>query len=473
VADAPHDSLTGLPSRSLLIDRLEHALASGGRAEPPVAVLVCNLDRLKTINHSLGRAAGDELLAAVAARLRTCVRPADTVARVGGDEFAVVLAELREPGDAVRAAERILSALETPFDLSPREVYIDISIGIAAGAGEAEILLRDADLAMHRAKADGGGRYALFEAGLHAAVVERLELEHDLKLAIGHGELDLVYQPIFSLRSGAVAGLEALVRWQHPSRGMLHPERFIPLAEEAGTIHAVGRWVLDAACHQAALWRARYPGFPGLQVGVNVSGAQLREPGLAGRVAEALSAAQLDPGGLTLEITESVLMDDAETASRRLGELKELGVDLAIDDFGIGYSSLVYLQRFPLDNLKIDRAFIEPIGSEDEPALLRAIVDLAEIFGLQPIAEGIDSPEQAPRLLELGCELGQGHLLSEPLSPAAADALLLRVGLLGAPASGRDVQVRSPASDAPTEHSPGRDPRRPRDRGAGGGDRGD
>jgi EAL domain-containing protein (putative c-di-GMP-specific phosphodiesterase class I) len=294
--------------------------------------------------------------------------------------------------------------------------------------------LRDADLAMYRAKGQGKGRYAIFEPGMHTAIIDRLDLEVDLKRAIERDELVLMYQPIFSLRSGEVAGVEALVRWQHPTRGMVLPEQFVPLAEESGLIRELGRWVLRRACHQGALWRAKYPGHPGLQIGINVSGAQLREPGLLGEVSEALAAAQLEASGVTLEITETALMGSVETAVEQLDALKKLGVDLAIDDFGMGYSSLRYLRRLPLDNLKIERSFVEGIGrDDDEPDLLRAIVDLAEIFGLTVVAEGIERSEQRERLLELGCEFGQGHLLSEPLGSAEADALLFRVGLLGGP----------------------------------------
>jgi diguanylate cyclase (GGDEF)-like protein len=435
VHEALHDSLTGLPNRSLFVDRLRHAVARAGRTGTPVAVLFCDLDGFKTVNDSLGHRTGDRLLVSVAGRLADCLRPADTIARLGGDEFAVLLEELREPGDAARAAQRLLESLSSPFELREREFFISASIGIAAGSEEPETLLRDADLAMYRAKSRGKGRYAIFEPGMHTAIVERLDLEVDLKGAIERDELVLAYQPIFSLRSGAVAGVEALVRWRHPKRGVVLPEHFVPLAEESGVIRELGRWVLRTACHQGALWRARYPGHPGLQIGVNLSGAQLREPGLVDEVAEALASAQLDPSGLTLEITETALMESFESAIEQLDALKRLGVDLAIDDFGIGYSSLRYLRRLPLDNLKIEKSFVDGIGrSDDEPALLRAIVDLADIFGLTVIAEGIERPEQRERLLALGCDLGQGHLLSEPLPPAEADALLLRVGLLGGPA---------------------------------------
>jgi diguanylate cyclase (GGDEF)-like protein len=468
--EAFHDGLTGLPNRSLFIDRLGHAVERGERSGAEVGVLFCDLDGFKTVNDSLGHSAGDRLLVSVADRLRECVRPADTVARLGGDDFAVLLEELRGPGDAARAAQRILNALEAPFQLASREVYVTVSIGIATGTADADTLLRDADLAMYRAKSEGKGRYAVYEPALHTAIVERLELEVDLRRAIERGELELAYQPIFSLRSGAVESLEALARWRHPTRGMIPPDRFIPLAEESGDIHALGAGVLREACQRAALWRARYPGFPRLQVSVNISSIQLREPSLVDEVAAALSDAQLEPDGLVLEITETVLMDDVETASQRLEELKRLGVQIAVDDFGIGYSSLTYLQRFPLDSLKIERAFVEPIGRADEdPALLRAIVDLAEIFGLRPIAEGIERPEQSQRLLELGCELGQGHLLAEPMSAADTDALLFRVGLLGS-GEGEGPSLGSPATDEGM--APPSDRARPADRprpGAGGG----
>jgi diguanylate cyclase (GGDEF)-like protein len=445
--EALHDSLTGLPNRSLFLDRLRHALARAERTGTPVGVLFCDLDGFKTVNDSLGYPTGDRLLVSVAGRLDGCLRPADTIARLGGDEFAVLLEELRDPGDAARCAHRLLDSLRASFQVRERELFLSASIGIAAGIGDAESLLRDADLAMYRAKGRGRGRYAIFEPHMHTAIVGRLELEVDLRRALERDELALVYQPIFSLRSGTVAEVEALVRWRHPTRGLVLPERFIPLAEESGLIAQLGRWVLRTACHQAALWRARYPGHPGLGISVNVSGAQLRERGLVEEVADALAAAQLECSGLTLEITETALMGNFEAAIERLDALKELGVELAIDDFGSGYSSLRYLRRLPLDSLKIEKSFIDGIGrADDEPALLRAIVDLAEIFGLRIVAEGIERPEQRTRLLELGCDLGQGHLLAAPLEAAAADALLLRVGLLGGPAP--------PVGEAPPSHEP-------------------
>jgi len=430
--EAFHDALTGLPNRSLLLDRIDHAVRRAERTDQAVAVLFCDLDGFKTVNDSLGHSAGDELLVLVGQRIGGCVRPADTVARLGGDEFAVLVEEIDQPSDAARAARRILEALEDPFEVSGREVYVGASIGIATGAGPVETLVRNADLAMYRAKSRGKGRYAVFEPEMHTAIVERLDLEIDLKRAIQNKELVLSYQPIYRLETREIAGLEALVRWQHPTRGLVTPDRFVPLAEESSLVAELGRWVLRSACHQAALWRAKYPGYTNLQVGVNISGVQLREPGAPADVADALADSGLDASGLILEITETALMEDSAAVVGRLGELKSLGVSLAVDDFGVGHSSLRYLKQFPLDNLKIDRAFVEELGREGgDPALVRAMVDLAQIFGLVVVAEGVERPEQIDALLELGCALGQGHFLSEPLEAAEADSLLLRSGLLG------------------------------------------
>jgi diguanylate cyclase (GGDEF)-like protein len=454
VREAFRDLLTGLPNRALFLDRLEVALARAERTGNPASVLFCDLDGFKTVNDSLGLQAGDRLLILVAERLRACLRPSDTLARLGGDEFAVLLEELHEPEDSARAAQRMLDSLEAPFSLSGREIFVSASIGIAAGTGEPDTLLRDADLAMYRAKALGKGRYAAFEPHMHTAVVERLELELDLKRAVERGELLLVYQPIFNLRSGALAGFEALLRWRHPKRGLVLPEGFVPMAEESGQILALGRWVVRAASQQAALWRARYPSLDDLHVSVNISAAQLREAGLVEEVSEALEGAQLDPDGLALEITESPLMEDTEACATRMEQLKELGVELAIDDFGTGYSSLTYLRRFPLDHLKIDRSFVAELGAPGkEPALLRAVIDLTAAFELTAIAEGIERPDQLRRLVDLGCELGQGNLLSAPLAPADADALLLNAGLLGSP-----LEAADPESLGSPRHGSAADP---------------
>jgi diguanylate cyclase (GGDEF)-like protein len=413
-----------------------------------VSVLFCDLDGFKTVNDSLGLQAGDRLLTLVAERFRACLRPADTLARLGGDEFAVLLEELRAPGDSGRAAQRMLDALEAPFTLGGREIFVSASIGIAAGTGDPDTLLRDADLAMYRAKSQGKGRYAAFEPHMHTAVVERLELELDLKRAVERDELLLVYQPIFDLRSGALAGFEALLRWRHPKRGLVLPDDFVPMAEESGQIMVLGRWAMRAACQQAALWRARYPALDNVQLSVNISPAQLRVGGLVEDVSSALEASQLDPAGLALEITESSLMEDTDACARRMGQLSDLGVDLAIDDFGTGYSSLTYLRRFPLDKLKIDRSFVAELGAPSkEPALLRAIINLADAFDLTAVAEGIERPEQHRRLVDLGCALGQGNLLSPPLGSAEADALLLNAGLLGSPVEGTAEEGAAEAAD--------------------------
>jgi len=429
--EAFHDSLTGMPNRALFLDRLSFAVGRASRSGNPVGVLFIDIDDFKTINDSLGHRAGDELLQAVAARLEACLRPSDTIARLGGDEFAVLIEEIEDTADAAKAASRMLDSLADPIAIEGRKVYVGASVGIAAGPEDAETLLRDADLAMYRAKAEGKGRYRAYAPHMHADIVERLEMEIDLKRAIEANELVLHYQPVFSLSSGEIAGLEALVRWNHPTQGLVGPDRFIPLAEASGRIHELGRWVLASACHQAALWRARYPATDGIKVGVNLSATQLRDEGIVELVAEALRVAQLEPQGLTLEITETAIMDDLDVAAGRLGELKSLGVEIAVDDFGIGHSSLRYLRQLPLDNLKIAKPFVDEIGQPDpDPPVLRAILELAEVFSLRAVAEGIEEQAQATRLIELGCAFGQGHLLTKPLPAQEADDLILHAGLL-------------------------------------------
>jgi diguanylate cyclase (GGDEF)-like protein len=451
VHQAFHDSLTGMPNRTLFMDRVSHAQARGEQGSSHVGVLVVDLDDFKTINDSLGHGAGDELLVQVAERLAGCLRRSDTIARLGGDEFAVLLEDVDDADGAALWAERILETLGRPFAVADREVSVAGSIGIALGDEEPETLLRDADLAMYRAKAGGKGSYEAFEPRMRTEIMERLELEVELQGAIERGELTLVYQPIFSLRTGVIAGLEALVRWRHPTRGLVPPDRFIPLAERSGRIDDVGRWVLAAACHQGALWRAKYPAHPGIQVGVNISAAQLKAPELVPTVAGALETARLDPEGLTLEITETALMDDFDDAVRRLHELKGLGIEIAVDDFGTGHSSLRYLQRLPVDNLKIAKPFVDEIAdAQPSPPILRAVLDIADVFDLRPVAEGIERVEQAERLLALGCELGQGHHLSKPVPADQADDLILSAGLLGRPLgpAGTEDVLSPPGSEA-------------------------
>jgi diguanylate cyclase (GGDEF)-like protein len=424
--DAFHDGLTGLPNRSLFLDRMGQALARAERSGCAAAVLFLDLDRFKTVNDSLGHAAGDELLVAVAERLTASVRPGDTAARFGGDEFAVLLEDIGGRPQAERVATRVLCALESPFRIGGREVFVSASIGIAAGASRADDLVRDADLAMYRAKAEGRGRYELYEPAMHAAVVERLGLEADLQRAVERDELLLDYQPVVDLRRGTVVGVEALLRWRHPERGIVPPGAFIPLAEETQLMPTLGRWVLEAACRQAGRWHEALAHLPEFKISVNLSGRQLQAPGLVGDVAKALSDAGVPPSRLVLEITETVVMTDIGQTIARLEELKRLGVGLAVDDFGTGYSSLQYLRRFPIDVLKVDRAFVADLAGSGDATLARAIIDLGGSFGLTVVAEGIEHRDQRLRLLELGCRLGQGFHFCRPVPPAEIDELLAR-----------------------------------------------
>jgi diguanylate cyclase (GGDEF)-like protein len=421
---AMHDSLTGLPNRALLLDRLEQALARAARSGAGVAVLFCDVDSFKTINDSLGHAAGDELLIGVARRLIGCVRPGDTAARFGGDEFVVLLEGISDE-DVATAAQRILDSFADPFAIRERDVFVAASIGIAMGSDQADDLLRNADLALYRAKAKGKGRYELFLPEMHVAVVERLELEGDLQRALKSEEFVLDYQPIVKLRTGEVAGVEALVRWRHPARGRLLPDDFIPIAEESRLILPLGRWVLGEATRRAAGWRERFPQHPALAVSVNLSSEQLREPELVAEVAHALEQSALDPQSLILELTEAAFMEDIDAIASRLRELKRLGVQLAVDDFGTGFASLQHLRRFPIDVLKIAKSFVDELGgASDDSALARAIIDLGGSFQLRVVAEGIEQREQLERLMQLGCDLGQGFYFAEPMPGADVERLL-------------------------------------------------
>ena len=423
VHQALHDALTGLPNRALFLDRLEHALARATRAGSDVAVLFLDLDRFKTVNDSLGHAAGDELLCTVAQRIATCMRAADTAARLGGDEFAVLLEDLVSTREAARVAERMIAALEAPIQVAGREVFIGASIGVASGSYGAEDLLRHADVAMYRAKSQGKGRYAMFEEGMQAEVIDRLELEADLQRAIDRKELEVFYQPIIALGTGELAGHEALVRWRHPTRGLMSPGAFVPVAEETGMIGSIGRFVLREAARQAASWAALTGA--DLSMNVNLSGRQLEDPGLVEEVTTVLRETGLPAGRLVLEITETVLMHDTESTIERLRALRALGVRLAVDDFGTGYSSLRYLNRFPLDVLKMAKPFVDGLGSQEEdPALARAIVDLGANLGLTIVAEGIERSAQLTHLRRLGCPLGQGYWFARPMPAAEAQAQL-------------------------------------------------
>ncbi|MGQ0646827.1 MAG: putative bifunctional diguanylate cyclase/phosphodiesterase [Gemmatimonadaceae bacterium] len=426
---AYHDSLTRLANRSLFLNRVAHAIARTPRGRRPSAVLFLDLDDFKKVNDSLGHGAGDELLVACAGRLATCVRPGDTIARLGGDEFAVLLEAIHDMDDAIQIAERISSSMRASFTIQGREVFVGVSIGLAEVTIDLtpDEVLRNADLAMYFAKGQDKGRYALFAPEMHAQLLDRLELEADLRTAVDSNEIEVEYQPIVHLLSGDIYGAEALVRWRHSRRGPLPPSMFVGVAEETGLIIPVGRRVLSMACEQAQVWRRDRRRARHLQLSVNLSGRHFVESTLLADVREALHVSRLEPAALTLEITESVLMQRSDSTLDKLTALKALGVRLAIDDFGTGYSSLGYLQRFPIDILKIDRSFVEAVAHEDaDPVLARAIIALGRTLQIETIAEGIERLEQRDGLRALGCQLGQGFFFARSLPAVEFDRMLER-----------------------------------------------
>ena len=423
-----HDELTHLANRALFLNRVAHAVARAPRGRHPAAVLFLDLDDFKKVNDSLGHSVGDELLVAAASRLATCVRPGDTIARLGGDEFAVLLEDVDAMADVVVVVERISEAIGAPFHVSGRDVFVGVSIGIAsvALADTPDDVLRNADLAMYFAKGRRKGRYAIYERAMHDKMMVRLELEADLRAAVDGGHFQVEYQPIVNLVTGEVQGAEALMRWHHATRGVIAPGRFVELAEETGLIIPIGRTVLREACERARDWRARQRGSRQIQMSVNLSARHFQDPCLLPDVQQALRDSGLDPWGLTLEITESMLMHRSGATLETLRALKGLGLNLAIDDFGTGYSSLGYLQQFPIDVLKIDRTFVDAVGMEDEdPVLARAIIALGRTLQIETVAEGIERPEQRDGLRALGCTFGQGFLFARPMPGAQFAAEVL------------------------------------------------
>ena len=425
---ALHDALTKLANRALFGNHVEHALAHRRRTQVRHAVLFVDLDEFKMINDSLGHAAGDEVLVTVADRMRARVRPSDIVARLGGDEFAVLLENTSEK-DASALAQRLLDALSVPFGLHGKEVILTGSVGIAFSdhAEDADEFLRNADVAMYTAKASGKGRYAIFQPEMHQAAVKRLDLEADLRRAIEHDELVLHYQPIVALSTGTVTGMEVLVRWLHPERGLVPPMEFIPLAEESGLVRPMGRLILERACTQVHRWHEQFPMTPPLRLCVNASVRQIEPEWFFDEVASCLETSAIDPRSLTLEITESLFMSDFDATVATLRRLKSLGIKLAIDDFGTGYSSLNYLRSLPIDILKIDRSFVEGVAQgPEQSAVARAVVKLACTFSLETVAEGIEQQEQLTELAAIGADMGQGYLFAPALDARSLEAFLAR-----------------------------------------------
>jgi diguanylate cyclase (GGDEF)-like protein len=422
---ATHDPLTGLPNRTLILDRVEQMLVRARRSQAPVAALFVDLDNFKSINDTLGHGAGDRLLKAVAGRLRAAIRDTDALGRLGGDEFVVVAEGISLAAGPELIAERLLGALAQPFKLSDEpeaaRLTVTASVGIAMGdRGSAEELLRDADIAMYRAKWDGRNRSVVFESGMQDAMQNRLELEMGLRDALVNEEFFLVYQPTFELQNMSPTGVEALLRWNRPGRGVVQPDEFVPLLEETGLITEIGKWVLSEACNQGAAWRAA--GYP-IGMSVNVSARQLDSDEFVADVREALSASGLDPAVLTIEITETTIMRDAEETARRLAAVKQLGVRIAIDDFGTGYSSLSHLQNFPVDALKIDRSFISRLTQSPEgETLIRTLVQLGKALSIETLAEGIERDHELDMLKDEQCDSGQGFLFARPLDATTAEA---------------------------------------------------
>jgi diguanylate cyclase (GGDEF)-like protein/PAS domain S-box-containing protein len=419
---ASHDPLTGLPNRPAFVDRLGQALRRARRrknSRNKVGVLFMDLDGFKTINDSLGHEAGDRFLVTVAERLKNRLRPEDTLARFGGDEFAVLLEDTANVTEAIRVAQRIAESLQEPLAVNGHQVSVSTSVGIALSSehtDDPEGMLRRADAAMYRAKEQGPGRYAVFDPTMQARAQERLELEAELGRALKRGEFVLYYQPEVSLHDGTIVGFEALLRWQHPERGLLQPQAFMPVAEETDLIVPIGRWVLEEACGQAKRWEEERPSDPPATIEVNFSSRQLARRGLPRTIEEVLRRADLEAHRLALDITETILIKASEDYAQTLDALKKMGIRLHLDDFGTGYSSLSYLKRFPVERVNVDRSFVKGLAENPtDTALVRMIIDLCHTLGVEVLAEGIETSEQAALLRDMGCDLGQGYYFARPM----------------------------------------------------------
>ncbi len=429
--DAFHDALTGLPNRTLFMDRVAHRLQLSDRCTGDLfAVLFMDLDRFKVVNDSLGHVVGDQFLQVVSERLRSCLRVTDTLARMGGDEFTVLMEDVTDVAMITRLVERMQAVLSEPFDLEGQEIVTTASIGIAlstTGYQRAEDMLRDADTAMYRAKSLGKARYEIFDRQMHAQAVTKLKLESELRSAIERHQFRLVYQPIVSLATNGLVGFEALLRWQHPSRGLLLPEDFLGLAEESGLIVPMGRWVMQEACRQMRDWQDEWPATRGWFMSVNISSREFAQPDFLDLVDSALQGSGLSADSLKIELTERVLIENTDNARALLNQIRERGVQISIDDFGTGYSSFSYLHQYPFDVLKIDRSFVKDLTTGDKTQeIVRAIVTLAHNLGMTVVAEGSEQPQDIPKLRQLACEFGQGHVFARPMEANAIAGLIAK-----------------------------------------------